>query len=389
MTAPSPPRRAAGPLQADISVIRAGEAGQTTPSPRSVPSAGGSAPGGDGQAGFELALSLTIEPGRTAAVLGPNGAGKSTVVETVAGLIGLSAGAVSLGSRTLDEPSRGIFVPPEDRRIGVVFQDYLLFEHLSVTDNVAFGLTATGTGRREAAAIARRWIERLELGGLEDRRPSALSGGQAQRVAIARALATEPDLLLLDEPLAALDVETRAELRRVLREHLSGFAGPRLIITHDPSDAFTMADSIHIIEHGRCTQQGTVDEIRRRPATAYVAALTGTNFLTGHNRGGSITLDSTNFELRTATTESGPVQAIIDPRAVSLYDSQPVGSPRNNWHTTIEWVEPLGETTRVQLAGPLPLLADVTPSAADAMGLAPGRAIWAAVKATEVKVFPR
>ncbi|MCL4128089.1 UNVERIFIED_CONTAM: hypothetical protein GTU68_066613, partial [Idotea baltica] len=323
--------------------------------------------------GFAVELDLQIEPGHTAALLGPNGAGKSTVVETIAGLVALDEGSIEL-----DGP----------RNIGVVFQDYLLFENLSVLDNVAFGLMATGSGRSEAATIAAQWIEKLELSGLESRRPSMLSGGQSQRVAIARALAASPSLLLLDEPLAALDVATRNQLRRVLVDHLATFSGPRLLITHDPSDAFVMADSIYVIEEGRCTQHGTVEEIRRRPATPYVAALAGTNFLTGFNNNGTISIDSGLFDLRTSNTTSGTVQAIINPRAISLYETEPQGSPRNSWQTTIEWIEPLGETTRILLGAPLPLLVDITPAAASALALVPGRSIWATVKATEVEVFP-
>ncbi|MGH1492200.1 MAG: ABC transporter ATP-binding protein [Acidimicrobiales bacterium] len=338
--------------------------------------------------GFAVELDLQIEPGHTAALLGPNGAGKSTVVEAIAGLVALDEGSITLGDRALDQPSRSVFIPPEARNIGVVFQDYLLFENLSVLDNVAFGLTATGSGRGEAATVAAQWIEKLGLTGLESRRPSMLSGGQSQRVAIARALAASPSLLLLDEPLAALDVATRNQLRRVLVDHLATFSGPRLLITHDPSDAFVMADSIYVIEQGRCTQHGTVEEIRRRPATPYVAALAGTNFLTGFNDNGTISIDSGPFDLRTSNTTSGPVQAIINPRAISLYETEPQGSPRNSWQTAIEWIEPLGETTRIQLGAPLPLLVDITPAAAAALALVPGRSIWATVKATEVEVFP-
>lgn len=338
--------------------------------------------------GFAIELDLQIEPGHTAALLGPNGAGKSTVVETIAGLVALDKGLIELDGRVLDQPPRSSFVPPEARNIGVVFQDYLLFENLSVLDNVAFGLTATGSSRSEAAAVAAHWIEKLELTGLESRRPSMLSGGQSQRVAIARALTVSPSLLLLDEPLAALDVATRNQLRRVLVDHLATFSGPRLLITHDPSDAFVMADSIYVIEQGRCTQHGTVEEIRRRPATPYVAALAGTNFLTGFNDNGTISIDSGLFDLRTSNTTSGPVQAIINPRAISLYETEPQGSPRNSWQTMIEWIEPLGETTRIQLGAPLPLLVDITPAAASALALVPGRSIWATVKATEVEVFP-
>ncbi len=338
--------------------------------------------------GFELDLELEVEPGTTLALLGPNGAGKSTTVETLAGTMAIEQGRITLGDRVLDEPATGRFVPPEQRRIGVVFQQYLLFDHLSVLDNVAFGPMSRGVKRQQARQGAAGWLDRLDLGGLENRRPPALSGGQAQRVAVARALASEPALLLLDEPLAALDVATRTTLRRVLRRHLREFTGPRLLITHEPVEAFVMADFILVLEHGRVSQRGTVPEIRRHPATPYVAALAGTNFLTGINDRGAILVDGSNFELRTSGTQGGPVQVVIDPRAISLYRHRPDGSPRNTWPTTIDWIEPLGETTRVRLGGPLPVMADITPSAAASLELRPGDAIWAVVKATEVSVRP-
>lgn len=337
---------------------------------------------------FDLELSLAIDRGETVALLGPNGAGKSTTVDALAGLIPLDAGRIALGSTTLDDPIAGIFVPPAAREIGIVFQDYLLFDHLTVAANVAFGPQSRGVGRRRGREAAGHWIERLDLAAVAERLPTTLSGGQAQRVALARALATEPHLLLLDEPLAALDVSTRAELRRLIVDHLQAFDGPSLVITHDPTDALVMADRIYVLEGGRTTQHGSPDEIRRRPATPYVAALAGVNLLTGFSQGGRVKLDDSEFELRTADATVGRVQAIVHPRAVSLHRARPEGSPRNSWPTVVDWIEPLGETTRVRLGLPLPVSADITPAAADALDLAPGAPVWAAVKATEVAVDP-
>lgn len=338
---------------------------------------------------FVLDIHLTIEPGTTAALLGPNGSGKSTTVAALAGILPLDAGHIRLGPRTLDDPAAGVLVAPEHRGVGVVFQRYLLFDHLDVTDNVAFGPASTGLRRRAARAAARRWIDALDLADLADRRPSQLSGGQAQRVALARALATEPELLLLDEPLAALDVATRAQLRRTLRSHLADYAGPRLLITHDPTDAFLLADRIHILEAGRITQTGTPEQIRSRPATPYVAALAGLNLLTGTNTNGTLTLHHHPQALHTAdTATTGEVLITIPPNAVALHLVEPHGTPRNTWPTTITAVEPLGSITRVTLGHPVPIGVDITPSAADALRLAAGATVWASVKATEIAVNP-
>lgn len=348
----------------------------------------------DHQSGFSLNLELRLEPGRTVALLGPNGAGKSTTVDVLSGLLAVDRGCVTIGGRVVDDPARRIFVQPEDRVVGVVFQDYLLFEHLSVLDNVAFGITNRSSGprfgrKRKARAAAAGWLERLELTTFADRHPSELSGGQAQRVAVARALAAKPELLILDEPLAALDVATRTELRRSLAGHLKDYEGPRLLITHEPADAFILADEVCVIEDGALTQYGTVEEIRRRPASPYVAAVAGTNLLTGHNNSGEITIDGSEMVLKTSETNSGNIHAVVHPRAISLHPERPVGSQRNVWKTTVDWIEPLGETTRIQLGAPLPVVADITPSAAEALGLTKGATIWAALKATEVSVRPR
>ncbi len=339
--------------------------------------------------GFELDVALTIEPGTTTALLGPNGAGKSTVVDTLAGMVAIETGRIELGGRCLDDPERRVFVAPEDRRIGVVFQRYLLFDHMSVADNVAFGPRSRRLGRRVAAERSRHWMEAVGIDGLAERRPPELSGGQAQRVALARALATDPELLLLDEPLAAVDIDARSGLRRLLMAHLETFAGPRLVITHDPAEAFLLADTIVVMEHGRITQVGSSEDIRRRPATGYVAALAGTNLLIGTNDGGRLTLNDHPLTLQTSDAHtSGPVAITIHPNAVSLHPDQPHGSPRNTWLTEVAAVEELGETTRIMLGDPLPIGVDITPAATAALALSVGSPIWASVKATEITVHP-
>ena len=338
---------------------------------------------------FTLDVGLRVPARTTTALLGPNGAGKSTALAVIAGLLPLTAGHVRIGDRTLDDPARDVFVQPQERRAGVLFQQYLLFEHMTVLDNVAFGPASRGASRRDARAAAARWLDALGLVDLADRRPGRLSGGQAQRVALARALASEPDVLLLDEPLAALDVTTRSDLRRWLRTHLDTFAGPRIVVTHDPTDAVLLADRIVVVEDGRVTQTGTPDEIRRRPASRFVAALAGTNLLTGSNRGGDITTEPTGFVLHAAHAEhEGAVLVTIHPSTVALYPDEPHGSPRNTWATTVVSVEPAGDTVRVLLADPLPLAVDVTPAASAALGLRPGSPVWATVKATEVTTSP-
>jgi molybdate transport system ATP-binding protein len=354
--------------------------------------------------GFTVDVDLSVEPGTTLALLGPNGAGKSTIVEALSGLLPIDRGRIVLAGTVLDDPAAGCFVAPERRGVGVVFQDYLLFDHLTVADNVAFPLrhrTDPGGGRSTGRA-GRSWhrgrasreavaplLRALELTDLAGERPARLSGGQAQRVALARALAGDPGLLLLDEPLAAVDVSTRARLRRLLIERLDHYPGPRLLITHDPAEAFALATRLAVIEGGRLVQEGSPAEVRRHPATPWVATMAGTNLLAGTARAALVTVDDSGFVLTTTTALEGAVRAVIDPRAVSLHRERPEGSPRNTWRSTVDWVEPLGRTARVRLADPLPLTVDITPTSAQALDLGPGREVWAAVKATEITVQPR
>lgn len=216
---------------------------------------------------FDLDVRLVVAPGTVVALLGPNGAGKTTVLRALAGLQALTAGSVRLGGEVLDDPSRGRFVPPEARRLGFVFQDRVLFAHLTVLENVAFGPRARGVDRSTARRLAHDWLDRVGLGDLGHLRPGELSGGQAQRVALARALVTDPALLLLDEPMAALDAGTRDDVREQLRRHLAGFGGAAVLVTHDPVDAAVLADRIVVVEGGRIVQEA-------EPRDAAVAART-------------------------------------------------------------------------------------------------------------------
>lgn len=332
---------------------------------------------------FTLDIRLTIAPGRTIALLGPNAAGKSTTVAALAGLLPLEQGHISLDERCLDDPGRNLFVPPDQRGIGVVFQDYLLFPHLSIAENVAFGLRRRDIARSAVPAMVDSMLEQFGLGQVASRRPADLSGGQAQRVALARALITEPRMLLLDEPLAALDVTTRAQLRHMLAHYLRSFPGPRLLITHDPTEALLLADEIHVIEGGTITQVGSPDDIRLRPRTRYVADLAGSNLLEGTASGGVVTLPTHQLAVAD-TAAAGPVLATIHPRAISVHRNRPGGSPRNSWRTDITRIEHYGDRVRLQTGAPLALTAEVTPGAATALELVEGLTVWVSLKATEI-----
>src|ERR1700680_2873890 len=209
-------------------------------------------------------MEFTIEEGEVVALLGPNGAGKTSLLRTVAGLVPLESGHVRLDGQILEDTASGQYVPTELRPIGFVFQDYLLFPHLSVLDNVAFGLRSRGLSRRAAADKAVEWLDRVGLKSYARAKPAELSGGQRQRVALARALAPDPRLLLLDEPLAALDVTTRAEVRRDLKHHLATFRGIRLVVTHNPLEAVALADRLIVMENGHLVQTGTPAEVTER-----------------------------------------------------------------------------------------------------------------------------
>ena len=335
--------------------------------------------------GFVAAFDLDVAAGETLALVGPNGAGKSSCVQVLAGLLPLARGELRLGDAVLDAPAARTFVAPEQRRVGYLPQEPLLFPHLSVRDNVGYGLRARGAARGEARTHADAWLVRVGLGGFGGRLPHELSGGQAQRVALARALATGPRLLLLDEPLAAVDASARLLLRQELQRHLAAFPGPRVVVTHDAVDAFVLADRIAVLEQGRVVQVGTAAAIGSQPRSPYVADLVGLNFLRGSVHDSVFTLAG-GGTLVVATTHEGPAVATVHPRAIALFRERPSGSPRNVWMAEVTGVEVALAGRRVRLAGPLPLVAEITAAAVAELGLRPGAPVWIALKATEVQV---
>jgi molybdate transport system ATP-binding protein len=339
---------------------------------------------------FRLDVVVDMEDGETVAVLGPNGAGKSTLVKVIAGLRPLDEGLIRIDGVVFDNPDTGVFVAPEQRNIGVVFQDHRLFPHLDALDNVAFGLRARGMSRTEARRVALAWLDRLHLGDHAGQRPDTLSGGQAQRVALARALARalagEPRLLLMDEPLAALDATTRAEVRRDLRTHLGETTSSALLITHDPVDAYSLADRVIVIEDGLVTQSGGLSDVTTHPQSRYVADLVGTNLVPGTIDAGVLRTGDGVAIAVPADSPDGPAFASIRPGSVALHRTEPEGSARNVWLVEVVELDVRADRIRVRLDGPIGLVAELTPSGHQALALRSGDRVWASVKASEVGI---
>ncbi|PRY40205.1 molybdate transport system ATP-binding protein [Geodermatophilus tzadiensis] len=333
-------------------------------------------------------VALDVADGEVLAVLGPNGAGKSTLLRVLAGLLPPDGGRVAVDGRPWDDVDAGVRLPAHRRPLGMVFQDHLLFPHLSVLDNVAFGPRTRGASRAAAREAAAAWLDRVGLADLGARRPGQLSGGQAQRAALARALVGDPALLLLDEPLSALDARTRLAVRAELRRHLAEFGGSTVLVTHDPVDATALADRVLVVEDGAVVQAGTPADVARHPRTDYVARLVGLSLLPGTGEGLAVRLAGGGV-VAVAEPAAGPVLVAIRPESVALYPSRPGGSPRNAWPARVAGATPHGSTVRCELDGEVPLLADVTATAFAELGLAPGSPVWAVVKASEVTVYAR
>ena len=340
--------------------------------------------------GRTIAARFTAGPDGTVAILGPNGAGKTTIVEAVAGLVPEATGPVTLDGVRLDE------LPPERRPIGIAFQDGVLFPHMSVLENVAFPGRARGVRPRAARTHARDVLARVAPDVDPSAKPGTLSGGARQRVALARALAGEPRVLILDEPLSSVDVSARAELRTLLHRTLGVFDGPKLLVTHDPVEAMTLAARIVVLEGGRITQTGTPQEIRAAPRTRYAADLVGLNLF----RGTLVPIEGGAGELRThegTITVPWPedvtpgsrddVLATLAPADVALHAARPEGSPRNVVRGEVEEVAILGDRARVRLSGAPALVAEITTGSAERMGITPGARVWASFKAVEIRLM--
>lgn len=333
-----------------------------------------------------LDVDLDLPAGRHA-ITGPNGSGKSSLMSVVAGLSRPDHGEVVLDGRRLDG------VPPHRRRVALMSQATSLFPHLSVRDNVAFGPRSQGHGRREARATADHWLEVVGMSAFADRRPAQLSGGQAARVALARALAAEPAVLLLDEPLAALDVEATPAMRAVLtdvthaREDLVV-----LLVTHDVLDVLTVADGTDdtMTVLGARVEHGPVRRVLEHPRSAFAAGLAGVNLIRGEARAGSgARAEDAALDIATGPhSVTGPAWVTFAPDAVSLHRARPEGSPQNVWEGRVARVEAHARRARVWLDAPLPMSAEVTPAALADLPLRPGDPVWVSIKASQVRVHP-
>lgn len=333
-------------------------------------------------------VSVSVGPAETVAVLGPNGAGKSTLLDVIAGLLRPDAGWAAVGGKVLFDLTEGrnIWNLPHRRGTALLAQEPLLFPHLSALDNVAFGPRSAGASRSASRESARHWLTEVDALALASRRPGQLSGGQAQRVAVARALAADPDLLLLDEPMAALDIHAAPLLRRLLKRVLAGRRA--IIITHDILDALMLADRVIVMENGRIIEAGPTREVLQHPRSRFAAGLAGLNLLTG-----IITAEGVRtwhgqdiageHEPSAIQGESGA--AVFLPSAVSVFLSPAHGSPRNTFAVTITDLEPHGDQIRVR-AGELS--ADITPAASADLALEPGTQVYFVIKAAAVTIYP-
>jgi molybdate transport system ATP-binding protein len=328
-----------------------------------------------------LDAALEVADGETLAVLGPNGAGKSTLLAVAAGLLRPDAGRVTLDGRDLTAP--GTFVPTHDRRIALLAQDPLLFPHLSVLENVAFAPRSRGAGRRAARAVARRWLDEVGAAELADRRPGQVSGGQGQRVALARALAAAPRLLLLDEPMAALDVAVLPAMRQTLRRVLADRTV--VLVTHDVLDALLLADRVVVLDGGRVVEAGPTADVLERPRSAFAARIAGLNLVSGPWRDGAVA-GVRGISVGDPPAAGAPAVAVFRPSAVSVFREAPGGSPRNSLPVTVTELEPHGDQVRVRAGH---LTADITVQSAAELDLAPGTSVVFAVKASEVAVYLR
>jgi molybdate transport system ATP-binding protein len=334
------------------------------------------------RAGLDLALDIPDH----LALAGPSGAGKTTILQVIAGLFRPEHGVVRCGEQTWLDTANGIDLAPERRRVGYVFQDYALFGHLSAWRNVAYAIER-GDKRRRAHDL----LERFGLSARADAKPAQLSGGERQRVALARSVAREPHVLLLDEPLSALDSRTRASAARELIAVLQEARVPALIVTHDFAEAALLGDRVGVLDHGRLVQIGAPAELSARPASAFVADFTGAVVLTGVARAGNptqVTLDGGGTIYSTDPGE-GPVAASLYPWEIVLSTESTPSSAQNHLTVEVASITEIGGRARVGLRAGQPLVAEVTVTAVRELGLEPGSRVVATWKAAATRLTPR
>ncbi|MEJ7633917.1 ATP-binding cassette domain-containing protein [Aeromicrobium sp.] len=334
----------------------------------------------------DLDVSLQIATGEIVAILGPNGAGKSSVLEVIAGILRPDSGRATLDDDVLFDLDLDIWRPAHARGTALLAQDPLLFPHLSVVDNVAFGPRSAGHTRSDARATASSWLAEVDANELADRRPAALSGGQAQRIAVARALAADPRVLLLDEPMAALDITVVPAMRNMLKRVLTDRTA--VIVTHEVLDALLLADRVIVMEGGRIVEEGPTREVLTRPRSTFGAGIAGLNLMRGSAVGGSVrTADGSVVAGMTEepVPDGSAAVAVFSPSAVGVYVAAPAGSPRNAFAATVRELEPRGAQVRVRTDE---LSADVTLPAVAELDLAPGTQVFLVVKASEVAIYP-
>ncbi len=356
---------------------------------------------------FHLTVDLTADRGRILVLVGESGAGKTTILNILAGLLHPDRGTIRLGETCYfasDKPEGWIAVPPEARDVGYVFQDYALFPHLTVFENVAFGLRAQGFRARDIGARVEPMLEHLGLRDLAHRRPPSLSGGQSQRVALARSLILQPQLLLLDEPLSALDLQTRSAVRAELRRILMTLPCITVLVTHHPLDAVLFGDRIAVVEGGRIAQVGTREELLQRPRSPYVADLMGLNFFQGRiahrepdgladieTGGGTLRIVDPGIADRGLTgANDQEVFVAVDPREITLHTTPPTGTAQNVFAgRVIQLVPepPFGERVRAILNTRPKLVAEITAHAVRSLGLQEGMEVYASFKATAARGY--
>ena len=323
-----------------------------------------------------LDVELQLQHGEVIAVLGPNGAGKTSLLHALLGWLELESGWIMVDGEVIDSPDTDSYVPPQHRPFGMVFQDGLLFPHMSVEKNILFGAGKDFNLKPLA--------ESLQANELLAKFPSELSAGERQRAAIARSLAARPKVLFLDEPFSALDIQGKRRGRSLLKEALAIEVSGCLMVTHDLVDAFTLADRVMIIEGGKLTQFDVPDRIRSRPGSEWIADLVGWNYYEGIGEGSVVTLPHGTTIFTAQDDLDGPTSISINPASVSIFKSQPSGSPRNTWLSSIQNIEILGGRARVSLVGEIDICADITTVAANELRQSISSEVWVSVKATEV-----